>query len=189
MVAAAASASSAHQPLKVELSASATEACCSRKSGKKSVFRRLTPKCLESCLPIAPAPAAKTPSPQVGSPNFCCHAAWQRCAVCILSISMAQHCAHNGSKYAWGWVSDAPLWLHIAGSMAAWHRAWGCGLYPHGCRAGLHALPDRQPRLLAPAWLQVGLHAQSDSRGGTEAWLCQGAALACTPCLYRHLGT
>ena len=68
IVAAAASTSDVRQPLnldtaRIEHSASATEACCSRKSGKKSLFRRLVPRFLKSCLPVAPAPAAKAPSP------------------------------------------------------------------------------------------------------------------------------
>ncbi len=85
LAASAASTSNASQPLhlnpaRVEPSATATEARGSRKSGKTSLFRRLVPRCLESCLPPAPAPAAKAPSPEVGSPNICCLAARQHCA-------------------------------------------------------------------------------------------------------------
>ena len=89
MAVAAASTSNATQALnlnsaRVEHSASAIEARCSRKSGKTSLFRRLVPRFLASCLPIAPAPAAKAPRPEVGSTYICCLAAQQYCVLCVI---------------------------------------------------------------------------------------------------------
>ena len=95
MSAAAASTSTANQPLhlssaRVAHSASATEATCSRKSGVKSLFRRLVPKCLQGCLPIAPAPAAKSPSPQVGSLLLPDSIAWFGGILCLCGTALWQ---------------------------------------------------------------------------------------------------
>ena len=163
MAAAAASTSNASQALnldsaRVQHSVSAMQARCSRKSGKTSLFRRLVPRFLASCLPVAPAPAAKAPRPEVGSPNICCLAAQQCCVLCVIVCLSGMawwqqrqqgcHCicgmtpGNNGSKPAFidlggEWITFVAA--HQRQCRPAWHRRGAAGCVHMA--AGLACMP------------------------------------------------